>query len=493
MQTAKSKVAAAVEAKGFAGIAADIRECGKIYDGCAEIVALFSGDKVESLKAENAYSTAAMISAFVIGGKDLFRVVWSNDMLARHDIAGAIPQEKLLGIGAYDAMHTAPILDKSGIVEYINASGKLAKIKLGKFLRKFAAHLSEKARHHLALEWRKTYAPDLSLLELIPANAPDEWLAAFSEGGENGANSCMAKASGWVCPAVAGYACADLLPPDLAALQMDIALAIYRNDDGNICARAIVNTSTMEYFPVYGKYAFERQLAAAGFTPSNSILDGYYIHAGDNWEMSPYLDGHHCADSVTIGGRDFWRVSAGGKHALTRVDGGSALTVECPCCREQVADLPYHIHFEDNDGTLVHDTVCLSCWENAVTTYNGDECLERDTTRAFGGEVLIENFRWAEENGFIYSDWHDCYMRADDAYFSEYYSAFIHYSECIFICDENGDCIDTLPRYDIRHAEESENGLIYYSSHYQYMNNYLLELGRHISQMPENQNDEAGE
>lgn len=236
--------------------------------------------------------------------------------------------------------------------------------------------------------------------------------------------------------------------------ESDVVLAVMYEGDAPK-ARALINKNTKEYNIIYGQW--ERMLpmlAAAGYT--HGCLDGAKINKlqryphGVEWDdlresiepirtidnerlLMPYIDGHRdhsrgCNNATSVNVKyDYVEIQKYGDFTANDYENACIGEKEeetewCEMCEE---NFPYGDgYYLEHEGT----TCCNYCyhnntvrvithvsatrgnsWELVTEYYARDNCTYVDETTEWYMSTDVAN-----QAGWVYSDYHDCWMDKDD-------------------------------------------------------------------------------
>lgn len=413
---------------------------------------------------------------------------WESAQKGKHiieldDMLCAMPNDM-----AWRIIHALPFFINENEVQYLSEKGKIQKSKIGKFIGKVCPEMAEKERHKLADKLKRLHGvKPATPLEFIGNGQPHLWQWVYRQAYEvYNLSSCMTDDDCY--PAIEGYACKNLLPADKREKQARFKLAYLMDDDGEPYARAVVNCETMQYASHYCADAYsgalEKSLHAAGYRHSSSALDGCYIWAGEDGDRAPYLDGHHRAESVYIEGERFWRVCEGGEYILTTTSGFAPdCDSYCSCCEQRTnGELTAVQNWISNCYLFEIAEVCESCLRSDYTylPQHGEYFQDIFIDTATNGDKLVTVGDYTDDYVCI----NDIWYHYDDVVYSDFYGDYIPSDESVFV-----DCLDLyVYDSDINHTQEHD-GEYYYGFHDSALNEQVKCVDKHISQIPEEEEE----
>lgn len=292
------------------------------------------------------------------------------------------------------------------MVAFNESNAKLVKnvqtrMKPGKYLKRFYPHLSDEAVREWSHKFDKLGRKNQ--LEFIGNDDPCGWVEAYRyavQASDSGYTSCM---HGENCVEV--YACPG----------NGLRLAVLRNDNGDVIARAIVKGD--EYFvraytnrDEISANTFIQILESNGFTQDFDMagVKLRYIERGNSF-VCPYIDGD--TDTADVCG-DYVLIRSDGEYVVKNTGGRASRNEPEYCCDicgdECDEDDLYYVECDDR-------RICQSCCEdNYVYAYgrrgNQGDYRREDCVRCrTDGEWYVEAY--ANSNG-VYecaytNDWYD--------------------------------------------------------------------------------------
>jgi hypothetical protein len=244
----------------------------------------------------------------------------------------------------------------------------------------------------------------------------------------------------------------------------DVELAVLYDGDMPV-ARALYNKNTREYPMVYGQWErMKNALDNAGFV--HGSLNGARINRidrhgrgmennGSDELLMPYIDGHRPLDRsehnpTNVDVFDNWVTI--NEHGEFKANEWRTMTLaisntRCECCGDGMCS---------EEGVWIEQeeiTVCESCYNyNCVTVYGErrghefvatQEYAERNYVYIDAANQWFEDDSAALANGWIYSRWHEDYLRNDDVVYVEGMDDYVHYDQCgyVFVYID-GDAVD---------------------------------------------------
>jgi hypothetical protein len=207
----------------------------------------------------------------------------------------------------------------------------------------------------------------------------------------------------------------------------DIQLAWVGEDggyrEGVVTARALINVPKKEYSRVYGNEQLAFALESMGYTQGD--LEGcrlLKIQEDDDCYVMPYLDE---TDTFTEYDGDHWVVSVRGEHTADSTI-GYIHTVQQEMC-DHCED---YVNADSLTPTEGYGHVCSHCLEdNFVEAYNA----HGEVTWAYHETVVeVESDDYITlyhtdciDSDIVYSGYHDCYFKEEDAIWSDTVESYI--------------------------------------------------------------------